>query len=567
MRSPLGFALALGFTGGLVEAAVRLSPRMGLDGRQVATFVGLSVVLSLAWTVGSVIAVGRGDRAHGIVLGAYIGMQAAVNYRFEVVLNEFVREPRVWVGVLGCFLVGLAIGVAVNPALRRWMWIGPVLAVAAIPGRMAPTPRGAVTRPSVLFVSMDTTRFDHVADKPNFARLTREGVLFTQAIAAAPITAPSHLAMFTGSAPYRSGVVANGTNIGQRDLLWKSLGGMPSAAFVAGFPLHSKYGWAQGIDVYDDDFGWIPGLESLSLKKAWNQVAIKEHALRERSAERVLRRAIPWLTSHRDAPFFALVHFYDPHGPYESAHNVEIGAPAAGTPLALPAYWPAPFRGIADPIWLARAYDGEVRTVDDAIGALLAALGPALDRTIVVVTADHGETFLEHTPNFDHGDTLYDDVLRVPLVVRYPPVAKPGLVVDCQVAGIDLTPTILNLAGISDGVARQGLSRVPELKGEPCRDAPVLASTTAGRFTAVPPVDHALRGAGTKLILKQSGAAEFYDLMGDPEEARNLAPSMESEAVGELLRRLLAAGSAAVPPDQDATTREALKALGYTSEP
>lgn len=564
MRSPLAFALLLGLTGGLVEAAARLSPRLGLDAAQVATFAAMSVALSLAWTVGSVAAVGRGARAHGIVLGAYVGMQVAVNYRFEVVLNAFVREPRVWAGVPACFLVPFAVCVVLNPALRRWMVILPVMAALSIPLRHPSPPTPTARRPSVLIVSMDTTRADHMADKPNFTRLAREGVRFSQAIAAAPITEPSHLGMLTGIAPYASGVVANGTDLGQRDLIWRAFGGEPSAAFVAGFPLHSKYGWGQGIDVYDDDFGVVPGLESLSLKKAWNQVAIKEHALRERSAERVLRRAVPWLTAHRDAPFFAFVHFYDPHGPYDGADNMQLGVPAAGDPLALPAYWPALFRSISDPVWLERAYDGEVRTVDSALGSLVDALGPALDTTIVVVTADHGETFMEHIPIFDHGDTLYDEALRVPLVIRYPPVAKPGLVVDCQVAGIDLTPTVLDLAGIWDGVARQGISRVPELRAEPCRDAPVISSTTAGRFTDVPPVDHSLRGADAKLILKQAGPPEFYDLVADPTESRNLAPSAESEAVQGLLRRRLATGAGAVAPNQDATTREALKALGYT---
>jgi hypothetical protein len=138
----------------------------------------------------------------------------------------------------------------------------------------------------------------------------------------------------------------------------------------------------------DDDFGAVAGLQGLSVVKAWNQVAIKEHALRERTADRTLARAVPWIRAQGDRPFFAFVHFYDVHGPYDP-HGKLGPAPTDGAPLDLPFYWPARDRAVTDVAWLEAAYDQEVAYVDGAVGQVLDALGPELDHTLLIVTADH----------------------------------------------------------------------------------------------------------------------------------------------------------------------------------
>jgi arylsulfatase A-like enzyme len=372
--------------------------------------------------------------------------------------------------------------------------------------------------------------------------------------------------MFTGLPPVVTGVVSNGTNLGDRpELLWRTLKreGYTTAGFVAGFPLHGKYGWGQGMDVYDDDFGPVAGVQALSLVKAWNQVAVKEHALRERPAAQVLARAAPWIASHSDQQMFAFVHLYDAHGPYDQPTNDALGpAPTTGTPLTLPAYWPPPDRRITDPAWLTRAYDNELVRLDAAIGALLAALGDSLDETIVMVTADHGESLTEHGYYFDHGDNLYDPSLKVPWIVRFPAGATPGTRVPCQVGGVDLVPTVLALVGVPDTFQREGVSRVRELKGGECREQPVVSSTVAGRLVADPPTDHALRGQGRKFILHEGGAVELYDLATDPGEQVNLAPNEVSEPIKRLLEVRIAGGRE-VAPELDSTTRDMLEQLGY----
>ncbi len=565
MRSTLSFSVALGVAAGLAEVALRATPVRALDLPQVGAWALLSVGTALAVTLPASL-----SRRRTVVSALLFGLVAAINYRYELVLNDFVRSPKVWAGMPALFVVGGMFGWVVAPLMSpRGLW-----AVGALAGLVAvvrSTPAGGqrLDRPNVLVVSLDTTRPDVLADKPVYRRLAAEGTAFSQAVASAPITEPSHLAMFTGIAPYRSGIVSNGTDLGDRPaLLWRTLQaeGYLTAGFVAGFPLHSKYGWAQGMDAWDDDFGAWPGAESLSLVKLFNQFAVKEHALRERPASRVVARGARWLRAHREETFFAFVHFYDPHGPYEAPPlpgAAPVEPPSEGTPLALPAYWPARHRSITSVDYLKAAYAAEVAYVDGAVGVLLEALGPSLDNTIVVVTADHGESLDEHGYLFDHGDDLYDPSLRVPLVVRFPGKVNAGQVVDCQVPGVDLAPTILELLGIDDGIGRDGTSRAPELVGAPCRDTPLVSSTTAGRFVADPPVDHALRGGGTKLVLKERGAAEFYDLAADPGELRNLWPSPASKAAEALLATMLQNRGATVGPEMDDATRQALESLGY----
>lgn len=578
MRPLVRFVVLLGAAAGLGEVALRSSPIRGLGPIESVIWAGASVLAALALGVvalGVALALARAfparvqTRVPELTLGLFAGVHAAINYRYEWVLNHFVRDPAVW---LGMPLVGL-LAWGVVTALSAMIGVGPrtlaavaVASAVAIPIRTF-APRGAaLPKPNVLVVSLDTVRADFMADKPTFSKLAREGTVFTQAIAAAPITEPSHLAMFTGIAPFRSGIVTNGTPLGDRPaLVWRDFAdaGYMTAGFVAGFPLHGKYGWSQGMSVWDDDFGRVAGFESLSLIKLYNQFFVKEHALRERSAALVLSRAERWIADHVDESTFTFVHFYDAHGPYTSASNATLGQPRGGPAIPLPEYWPASHRAITDAEWLTRAYNEEISDVDRAVDRLLSAYGTKLDNTIVVVTADHGESLTEHGYWFDHGENLHDPSLRVPLVVRFPPAVLAGQTVTCQVGGVDLAPTLLGLAGIADTMPRDGISRVQELAGGECRRAAVVASTTRGRFVETPSVDHALRSEQQKLVRKGEESVELYDLSTDPGELRNLAPAPESDVAMQLLQSMLAQGTGAIVPEMDAETRAVLEQLGY----
>ncbi len=578
--------LALGSAWGAAEVAVRVEPRMGLDAAAVASWLAISVGLAVAIAaLGAALsalvarAARAGDRVEAALLaGGVLTIVLAFNYRFEVVLNELVRDPRVWGGMSALAVVGLALGALVAPVLGRPRVLGGLalvgVALAAVAFVRAAAPRPTPGQgPSFLIITLDTVRPDrlspygHDNDTPALARLAREGVTFTQAVAAAPITEPSHLAMFTGVPPIGSGVVSNGTRLGDRPLLvWRALRerGWSTAAWVSGFPLHGKYGWTQGMDIYDDDFGDVAGVQHLTIVKAWNQVALEAHALRERSADRVLARAVPWLERNRDARFFAWVHLYDAHAPYESPYNVDLPPPPTeGARLtSLPAFWPAQWRAVTSVAWLAQAYDAELRWVDHAVGRLVDALGPRLDDTVVVVLADHGESLGEHEYWFDHGDNLYDPSLRIPFLVRAPGRAVAGLRPGCQVGAVDLAPTVLALAGVDDAQTREGRSLTDVLAGGPCVELPVFASTIAGRHMDDPPTDHALRGKGHKLIVHDDDSTELYDLDADPHERANLGPTPLSEQMTAAVRARRDA-SAVASPEMDADTLHALEALGY----
>lgn len=578
----LRHALVIGAAAGVIEVALRVSPRWGLGVGEVATLTLCSAGLSALVSLLVALPLTRiGFRPWGLHLGVLLGLQAATNYRFEVVLNEFLKDPRVWGGVSGLFLLGMVVGLPFDGLLQRLhARVGAALGAAALLAagvavvRATPVEGPAPTQPRIVIVSLDTQRMDrlspygHSIATPHIQKLADEGAVFTQAIAEAPITEPSHLAMLTGIAPYRSGVVSNGTQLGDRPaLIWRALDdkGWLTAAFVAGFPLHSKYGWDQGADVFDDDFGALPGVQALTITKAWNQVAVKEHALRERTADRVLSHALPWLERHKDEQFFAFIHFYDVHGPYTAPSTASLGAaPTDGPAMELPPYWPADQRRITSPEYLERAYDEEVKYVDDAVGRIVATLGPVLDDTILVITADHGESFTEHAPYFDHGDNLYDPSLRVPLIIRYPKAVKAGTRVDCQVGGVDVTVTLLDMLGIDDGQTRDGVSRKAQLAGEPCTaDSPVVSSTTAGRFVAVPPVAHSFRLPAKKVVVHDDKPVELYDLVADPKELRNLAPSPAAEEEEKAFRTLLSGGGPQVGVTMDPETCRQLAALGY----
>ena len=303
-------------------------------------------------------------------------------------------------------VVALALALAIGAALR---WHA--------------NSRAGITagRVNVLLVTIDTLRWDHLgcygdrsAATPVLDALAGRGVRFATAIAQVPLTAPSHASILTGLTPLRHGVRDNGgyTLPAEVRTLARRLtdAGYRSAAFVSGFPLDHRFGFASGFDVYDDRLARTAGRAPYT----------------ERSADATTDRVMGWLDQMRPSggearstpsqPWFAWVHYFDPHAPY---------AP------------PPPFATrFAD-----RLYDGEVAFVDAQIGRLLGRLERSGDlaRTLIVVTADHGESFGEHGEE-THGVFVYDATLRVPFIVAGPGIhgGRSSAVV---ARSIDVVPT------------------------------------------------------------------------------------------------------------------------------
>jgi arylsulfatase A-like enzyme len=597
-------AIAMGAVSGTAEVALRVERRMGLTIGEAGTWLLWSIGLALLVTIPVALVASLlerrniTDRGAGLVLSALLALHGALYFRFNYVLNLSVSDFKVWGSLVLVAVVSLVLGLILDRYLRRSS--RPLYALAAVSivftlSRSGPTfaTSAADSSPNVLLVTFDTTRADRIgawggaASTPNIDGLARDGVRFSQAIAPAPLTEASHLSILTGLPVYQTGVVANGTILGDRPALLSrrfSDAGYVTGGFVSGFPLHGKYGWTQGFDVYDDDFGVTAGLHRLTIVKAWDQLTLPGNTLRERPGRQTIDRALGFVEENSEKPFFMWVHLFDPHAPYDVSDEELLSAPRDGEPLELPYYWPPPHASITSTDWLIEAYENEISKTDALFGELLDALEREgiTENTIVAFTADHGESLLEHDYLFDHGDYLYDASLWVPLVIKAPQLAVSGLVQDCQVSLIHVAPTLADLAGIQEiePTLGSGVSLRDELLGGNCVERPAVSSNVAARFVDDPPVDHALRTIldhgvdsddnplgrrPSKYILHGEGGESLYDLMEDPVETVNLSDvrSNTASSARAVVERLLDGGTEIQSPESDAGTIEALRALGY----
>jgi choline-sulfatase len=422
-----------------------------------------------------------------------------------------------------------------------------VLALAATVGLYYAPPEPV--RPNVLIVTIDTLRADRIgaygaktARTPTLDRLAAEGLRATDAIAQAPITMPSHASLFTGLYPPAHGVRDNGTaalSDGVVTLTQQVHGaGYTTHAFVSAVVLSRLYGLDKGFASYDDDL--------------WAEDAPRLFMIRERPARRTADRFLEWFErwkadpADRRAPFFAWVHFFDPHQPLEAALEDRVGA--------------------------ASPYDAEVTAADRATGRVIDALRTAgvLDDTIVIVTADHGESLGEHG-EATHAIFVYDATVRVPLIVRHPATLPPGRVYDGPVRLVDIMPTLLGWLGVPGAEHTQGVDLLAAWRGS--APPPVLAQYTESLLSelgfGMAPL-HAIRKDGFKWI--RAPRSELYDLRADPGERTNLYPSKDARFTGiaaELDRELDAVLKASQPrgaPRENPMTRETLEtlqSLGY----
>jgi len=434
----------------------------------------------------------------------------------------------------------------------RWLLAALLLAGAAHvsapafarPGAILGVAPGAAAGFNILLVTLDTTRADRLgcygragAATPVLDRLAGGGVRFAEAVTVAPETLPAHATLFTGLLPPRHGVRINAEDrLESRHVTLAEVArarGYETAAFVSAFVLDARFGLDQGFDLYDDQVDAAEG-------------AVFPSGLNERPAGRTTDAALAWLRARdRRRPFLAWVHYFDPHAPY---------AP------------PEPFatRFAASP------YDGEVAFMDAQVGRLLAGLDAAgqRDRTLVIVVGDHGESLGEHGER-THSVFLYRSAARVPLIVSNPRLFPRPAVVDGTVVSLaDLAPTVLDLLGVEDPPARDGLSLLAT-KADPGRSVYVESLVPYLDFGWAPLFG--LRGLRESYVL--APRPECYDLRRDPGERKNLLQAKAGRrgpcaAQARLLDRMLArlpsyeaaaAGARTVEPE----TRERLQALGY----
>ena len=407
-----------------------------------------------------------------------------------------------------------------------------VLALVFLAGCGGVRPRAGQ---NLLVVTIDTLRADRVgaygyreARTPHLDRLASEGVVFEDVTAQVPVTLPSHASLFTGLLPPTHGVRDN--TYFRLDTEARTLAevlkaqGYETAAFVSAFVLDSSFGLDQGFDVYDDE---VAGR------------ADSAGTIAERRGELVTRAFASWLEKRSSGrPFFAWLHYFDPHLPY---------AP------------PSPYPP---------GYDGEIAYADAQVGRVLEALdasGLGKD-TLVVVTSDHGESLGEHGEK-SHGFFVYDSTLRVPLILKSAASLPEGERIAAPVRTIDIFPTVLEALRVAVPEASQGRSLLSLLRGEAAEAAPAYAECYVSElnFGWAPLV--AIREEGHKYI--EAPRPELYDLEADPGETENLVESDPERArrmrsrLAELVEALPPSLSSRSQPDPETVAR--LRSLGYAA--
>ena len=474
-------------------------------------------------------------------------------------------------------------------------------------------------KPNVLFIIIDTLRADHLGcfgyprnTSPVIDSLVQTGVLFEQAIVQVPRTNPSVASIFTSVYPSRHGVRSTGWVMNEDVPTLAEIfeqEGYRTGAVVANAVLKAKFGFDRGFQQF------------FHSRKTFN-----------RPAGEVNDIAFRWLEENQEQPFFLWIHYMDPHGPYTppapyselfledeycsdfpgnvepGAHNYELGRIPKYqwlTEAAVPKSWrTSPDDGglskmrrrlhfsnihggspiINDRWYYVAQYDGEIAYNDHMLRAVFEKLDQLgqLDNTLIVLTADHGESLGDHNYYFSHGWFLYDACVHVPLVLSFRGSVPAGVSIPNQVRSIDILPTVLELTGIASPPSISGISLWPLIKSHRRSGLRSLWSRLRGdnleRFDHLPAYNQtntknrlrSVRLRRWKLIQQYpygEGDEELYNLLKDPREERNVLDeySTARQTLRELLDYWQEGGdlAAQTPEEVDKETEEALRSLGY----
>jgi len=417
--------------------------------------------------------------------------------------------------------------------------------------------------PNIILISIDTLRRDHLGlygyakeVSPFLDTMSSEAAVFDRAIAQAPYTVTSHMTMMTSlwprvhqilTADYQDRLSTKWLTLPQ---IFKARGYM-TAGFTGGGQVSAVFGFDRGMDVYDYRGG---------------------------KSEITFQKAIRWMRKTQGNPFFLFLHTYGPHMPYSPPppYDTIFDADYAGSI----AEWTEENVVITDPELFKRIvdlYDGEIRYVDSQIQRLIQYLKDEelYANTMIIVTSDHGEEFMEHGAMAYHSHTLYNELLLVPLIIKFPEGQWRGRRIPDPVALTDLMPTVLNYLELPLPAYCQGESLVAYLNGKsaPNKKRRIFSERIAIRDN--PRVDVSVQTLSEKYYQKVLFTDEYFDLVNDPEEMDSLLDRQKKKA-SHLLKRIREYFS--VNTDlakwgfesergrrqvMDEETVEKLKALGY----
>ncbi len=425
-------------------------------------------------------------------------------------------------------------------------------------------------RRNVILILLDTVRVDRLGCygsamglTPEIDRFAETAVRFEQAFAHAPWTLPSVASLYTSRHPMQHGA---GGHLGSFRML-------PERAVTLAEVLRR-----QGLST-----GAILNVlflsETLGMTQGFASVDHSVHAddnVSGRRAGPTTDAALGYIDSQGDQPFFLLVHYfdahltYDPPQPYRRRHadpqDREGTDYLFGTVRDMLRFRRGEIQlGDAMLGRLEKLYDGEIAYLDHEVGRLLDGLANrGLEgNTVVVITADHGEEFLDHD-GFEHGHTLYDELLHVPLLIRTPEMTTARSV-SATVRQIDLAPTLCELAGVSPDTSFDGESLAGLMAGARAPERSVLSQGNMWGASGA-----AWRTAGYKMIRDAgSVSAELYDITADPGEQTNVCgevPERCATMVQDLnlvLKRLATEAAPGESPTLSERDIQRLRALGY----
>ena len=353
-------------------------------------------------------------------------------------------------------------------------------------------------RLNVVLFSIDTVRDDHLSctgyprpTTPWLDLLARESAWFRDAASTSSYTLPAHASMLTGQLPSRHGAESEASG---RDHVWLDRSdlvaarlreaGWQTAAFTGGVYLSAKFGLDQGFDQYDAvDLALERRARRYESEPATGQPAFNRAFRRQRT----FGHALDWIRGHADGPFFLFLHTYLVHEYLPAARHEARFHGACASALADEEQDFLRVRNLkkrptaADVDHFVDLYDAALCEADELVGRLMTTLRETgeLEQTVVVVVSDHGEEFLDHGL-LAHGRTLYDEVLRVPLIVRAP--GRAAVEVRTPVSLADIAPTLLDLCGVAPQHEMDGRSLVPLIDGEtPASAPPQLAELNLDR--------------------------------------------------------------------------------------
>ncbi len=435
---------------------------------------------------------------------------------------------------------------------------------------------------NVILISIDTLRADHLGcygyereTSPSIDELASDGVTFLNTYAPSPWTLPSHMSLLTSLYGVHHQVAYEDDSMDPSiptlaDIL--RMNHFYCAALAGGGFVSAKYGFSKGFNSYSDEGG----------------------VLRQDSAEHLYHVTLRWLEREKDKGFFLFLHTFQPHSPYACPHpykSMFLRKDARWRHIDLMGYlggMPGIFKELDedDRQNIIDLYDGEIRYTDEKfIGPLIATLKDfgLYDRTMIIFTSDHGEEFFEHH-GWGHGHSLYDESLKVPLIIKFPESRFKGQKISDTVSLVDIFPTVLEEIAIDTSrLEMDGRSLIPLIAGKEKGDRIFWADVAANILASRLPQRIAMNQGKEKLILNKAfrpedleffvypppvlGPVELYDLEMDPEEKKNIADE-RVDLANRIIQRIDQIKEAAGKRNTrklafDEELKKQLKALGY----